>query len=162
MGSLIATNLMLVMFIFLCANSNASEESERKICEFCTHTPGFPSKREGAQRGITIGICKDDEAPQNQKCSKKSDQCVIMKLKRACSTSTQATLEKYFPKDAEGAELKGCWKSDQTDEVKSMMESCGGELEFIQICNENVCNKEIPKVRRTKDVPIIKNSLYMI
>ena len=154
MGSLIATNLIMVMVIFLYANPNVSGEKDKLVCEYCNHDEGFPSKREGAKMGITIGICKDDAAPHNQKCSKHSDRCVSMKLKTKCSAATQKILQKYFPEDAEGMEYKGCWKADKTDEVKSMMDDCGGKVEFTKICDKDTCNKD-EVVSTIGDYPVI-------
>jgi len=147
MGFLIITKLMLAMVIFLHTNSNVSG-NERNVCEYCTHAPGFPSKKDSLKTGVYIGICRDDYAPHNENCAKVSDQCVSLKLKKTCSKlPEESTLAKFFPKEAEGKELKGCWKDGKTGEVKQMIESCGGSFEYIKQCEINakgVCNKDEP------------------
>merc|ERR1712064_158809 len=67
MGSLLITKLMLAMVIFLRTNSNVLGD-ERNVCEYCTHNPGFPSKRDSLKTGVYIGICRDDHAPHNENC----------------------------------------------------------------------------------------------
>lgn len=146
MDSFITGKSMLAMFILLLANSKVSGNSERRICDYCAKTdyPGFPSVRDSSSTGIAIGVCEETAASQNKKCSQASDECVIMKLTKKCSTSNQGGLEKYFPAEAEGMKFKGCWKKSQTEEVKSTMNNCGGSVEFIKTCNEDVCNKDEP------------------
>ena len=56
-------------------------------------------------------------------------------------TSCSKKLARYFPAKLKGYELKGCWNSDLTLELESMMKECNGNYEKLT-CKGSLCNKD--------------------
>ena len=150
-----------IFWIFVCSFSNkhvvgdeSQPESQLK-CVRCKYPlpsrfPNFPTVQEANKRGISIGFCDPDSGPTNVKCNKdKSDGCVSLTISKSLTKSCNKDLSKYFPeeiqdkwfKDKPSYQMKGCWNSNLTNELKTMFEECGGKLEKDEFCKESLCNK---------------------
>ena len=143
--------LIFSIFVLpLATTESGSEQPELVDKFFCvrcklptrSEAPYFPTIREQDSReGISIGICDQDSAPTNVKCNKdRSNECISIKVLNS-PTSCSKTLAKYFPKQLSGYELKGCWNSNLTLELESMMKECNGNYKKLT-CKGSLCNKD--------------------
>jgi len=142
------------------AEGDTSQKEDNFLCRRCEYPshnefPKFPTVRESAEEGISIGICASDSAPTNVKCNKdKSNRCVSIRISESLLSSCSNKLAKYFPDQQKSYEMKGCWNSDFDHELESMTDKCGATFEQFYSCEGSLCNKD-------PDPPVVHTSIFI-